>query len=248
MPIYMSFDDMRDIYLFNNARREALLAEALKQPSATQQMQFVANYFLNNLPTEQIAKIDNVSPRDILPFKYDYSFLEDYATHMVREKESRRYNGSRFGITLQQADVDKRGKEKINIYPTTYSLKMGTCIMFAAEIQRFSHDFGLPCEIVDEMAYCYDKFDGKSTEGEPIKTNRIVKMHHYYNILTIDGKKYKLDIAGALTAQDFNKEHPTIKIDPSVFYFSEDFSSKPFEDRYNKGIAPYNLKQESQPE
>ena len=35
MPIYMSFDDMRDIYLFNNARREALLAEALKQPVST---------------------------------------------------------------------------------------------------------------------------------------------------------------------------------------------------------------------
>ena len=73
----MDFYDKQQVYLFNNERRHSLLSEAQKQPSAAKKMQYVVDYFLNNLPANEIAKIDNVSPDKIKMFEYDYSFLDD---------------------------------------------------------------------------------------------------------------------------------------------------------------------------
>ena len=225
---YMSFKDKQEIYLFNCKRRQILLEEALKQETSEKRLQFVADYFLNRLSDKQTAKIDNVDSKNIVPFKHDYSFLEDYGSDLIRKNEERKWGGYNFGFTLPQADVDNRGTEKIKVFPTTYSLKMGTCIMFASELQRFAHDFGVSGKIVQVFDYCYDNFDGFSTDNKKINTDRLIKMKHFYNVFMIDGKEFKLDIAGFLTAEDFNRKHPELKIDLNEFYFSENIENNPF--------------------
>ena len=71
---------------------------------------------------------------------------------------------------------------------------------------------------------------GTTTKGKPLKTDRLVKMHHYYNIVTLNGEKLKIDIAGLLTAQDFNKNHPEATINLDDFFFSKEIAKKPFEE------------------
>ena len=137
---HMSVKQMQEMYLFNNERRARLLAEALHQPSKKAQLSFIVDYFLNNLPIDQIAKIDNVSPREVASFDYDFSYLEDYGADSVREKWHRNYGRSGYGVTLPPADVDIRTPEKAKIYPSFYALKLGTCAMFSAEIQRICHE------------------------------------------------------------------------------------------------------------
>lgn len=224
----MSFKEMHDIYVFSCERRQALLDEAMKLETPTQRIQFVADYFLNRLELSQIAKIDGVSENDVVPFKYDYSFLEDYGSDDIRRKEVRRWGKWGYGFNLPQADVDNRKKEQVGIYPSMYAIKLATCIMFASELQRFAYDFGMTGEIVQTLDYCYDNFDGTSTENKKIFTDRLIKMHHFYNVFEVDGKKYKIDIAGLLTAEDFNRNHPELAIGLEDFYFSEDLKKNPF--------------------
>ena len=244
----MSFDELKSIYEFNCKRREILLTEALKQNSPEERMRFVVDYFLNKLDAETISKIDETSPDKIVPFKYDYSFLEDYSSEHVRMRDVRQWGGNNYGFSLNQADVDNRGTEKIKIYPAVYALKMGTCIMFASEIQRFAHDFGLQSQIVEVMDYCYDNFDGLSTENKKIQTDRLIKMQHFYNLLELNGEKYKIDIAGFLTAEDFNKNHPDQKLDKNDFYFS-DKKHSPFKGIVGDGKKDIlNLSDERQPQ
>lgn len=224
-----SFYEKQLIYKLNNQIREKLSNEAQKQNSPAEQIQFVADYFLNKLPVETIAKIDDVKKSEVRPFIYDYSFLDDFSSALIRTKKPRQYAGNFYTTTQGPADDARFGTEHIKIYPTIYPLKMGTCVMFASEIQRFCHEFGVNGKIVDNFSFCYDNYDGKSTTGEVIKTDQICKMHHYYNIITIDGISYKLDIAGALTALDFNQNHPENIIFPDSFYFSKDIQNNPYD-------------------
>lgn len=247
---HMSEKQMTNIYKYNNETRERLLKLALKEPTPKKRLEFVAKYFLNALPREITAEIDGVSANNVKPFLYDYSFLEDYDSAYAREKQVREYSGGR-GVTLPVADIDVRqtgnSKDKINIYPTIYALKLGTCKMLASEIQRFAHDFNIPSEIVKKIDFCYDYFDGKNTNFVPIKTDRIIKMEHFFNVLTIDGKKYKLDLAGILTAKDFASKHPnTFKTNEKNLYFSENLNSSPFD--FPPNSKTINLLKESQAE
>ena len=224
----MSFKEKHDIYVFNCERRQKLLDEAMKLETPAQRMQFVADYFLNRLDISQIAKIDGVEEKDVVPFKYDYSYLEDYGSDDIRRREVRKWGNHNYGFNLPQADVDNRRREQVRIFPAVYAIKLGTCIMFASELQRFAYDFGIDSEIVDTLDYCYDNYDGTSTENKKIFTDRLIKMHHYYNVFEVDGKKYKIDIAGLLTAEDFNEKHPELAVDLESFYFSEDLKTNPF--------------------
>ena len=241
----MSFKEMHDIYVFNCGRREALLSEAMKLDLPEERIQFVADYFLNKLDKSVIAKIDGVTEDKVVPFKYDYSYLEDYGTDDIRRKEVRKWGDCRYGFNLPQADVDNRKKEQVRIYPAVYALKMGTCIMFASELQRFAYDFGMDGKIVQKMDFCYDKFDGKSTENKDIHTDRLIKMHHFYNVFEVDGKQFKIDIAGLLTAQDFNENHPDLKVDLNRFYFAQDSEKGPFAEIAKSGSV-LNLESEAQ--
>ena len=241
--------EMHDIYVFNCTRREALLAAAMAQENPEDKMKFVVDYFLDKLDPSVVAEIDGVSEKKIMPFKYDYSFLKDYGGAGARMPETRMWGEYNYGFSLPQADNDIRGSEKIKIFPTVYALKMGTCISFASEIQRFAHDFGIESELVQKMEYCYDYFDGVSVENKPIQSDRIIKMQHFYNVVTIDGKKYKIDIAGYLTAKDLNKNHPEINIKPEDFYFSDKIEKNPLAiavETYGQDFV--NLTSQNQPQ
>lgn len=226
--MHLSFQEKQRIYQINNQRRELLLEEAKKQNSPAEQIQFIADYFLNKLPKETICKIDGTSESSFKDFKYDYSYLDDMKSEHIRQQTSREYAPGARAETLSAVDDFRVGNEHIAIFPTTFTLKMATCIIFANEIQRFCHELGIESKIVQELTHCYDKFDGKSTEGKAIHTDQIVKMMHYYNIITIDGVNYKLDLAGALTTLEFNKNHPEHAIDPNLFYFSTELDAKPY--------------------
>lgn len=245
----MSFANMRDMYILNNERRQSLLDEALKQKGSENQMKFVVDYFLNKLSPSIVAKIDGVSKADILNFKYDYSFLEDYGSFDARTKELREWGNNNLGYSISQVDVDRRGSDKIKIYPAVYALKMGTCAMFASEIQRFSHDFGLESRIVEKLDFCYDKFDGLSVEGLEIHTDRLIKMQHFYNVVKVGGKEYKVDISGFLTAEDFNRSHPDMKVEQNDFYFSDKINSSPYAGLTDSAVrGVLNLLDEHQPQ
>lgn len=239
--MHLSDEQKRKIFLFNNNRRELLKTEADKEESIEKKIQFIAKYFLNQLSPEQTSKIDGIDSAKIPPFTYDYSMLEDFSVTAPRKKMERGGCGIFSACSMSAVDIDRRGTDKIKVYPTIFALKMGTCQMFASEIQRFAHDFNIPSKIVCEMTYCYDNFNGKDENGKPVKTDRIIKMQHFYNILTINGKEYKLDISGALTAEDFNKNHPDKKVDVMKFYFSSPETKNPFEELVKKGEEVLDL-------
>lgn len=224
----MNYQEMRDSYIFNNQRRERLLGFASKKNNNLDKLKYVVDYFLNKLPADEIAKIDNVPKASILPFEYDYSFLQGNREQFTRKQTPREYEKGKFAISLSHADNDLRVKPHIRIYPNVYTVKRGTCIMFASELKRFAVDFGIDCEIVDEFTVCYDHYDGETSEGDAYKTDRLVEMHHYYNVFNVDGETFKIDIAGALTAMDFNKNHKEQKINVKDFYFTDKLKNNPF--------------------
>lgn len=225
----LNFREMQELYIFNNHRRDMLLQEANKFDFAIEKIKFVVDYFLNNLSPEQTALIDEVPISKLSLFKYDYSFLQGHNDQFTRKQEVREYAPGRYGYTLSQCDCIRYEDELIHIYPNVYALKMATCIMFANELKRFAVEFGIDCEIVNKLTPCYDFYKGQTSEYKPLETDRIINMNHYYNIFEFDGVKYKIDIAGALTAADFNANHPEQKIDLTKFYFSTDLSENPFE-------------------
>ena len=121
--------------------------------------------------------------------------------------------------------------------------------MFASEIQRFVKEFGLDGKIVEGFYDCYDYFDGKNQENLKIKTDRIIKMDHAFNSINIDGVDVKVDVAGILTAEDYNTNHPEQpKINPDDFYFSANFSKNPFGEQLALLAASQNEESQQQPQ
>ena len=227
----MNFFEMAEVYAFNNARRERLLNKAKAQGSKLEQIRFVVDYFLNNLPVSEILEIDCVDPTYLKLFEYDYSFIDD---SIPRKQTFEFYTPNKMAITLHQADNDKRNGKIAKIYPTIFALKKGTCKMFANEIKRFAMDFDIDCEIIEEPAYCYDGFCGTNIKNQPVEKNNLCLMHHYYNIIKIDGKEYKIDIANFLSALDYLKNNPETKpFSIEDFYFSPDLESNPFNEIKN---------------
>lgn len=241
---YYQDNYLSKIYAFNNEQRDRLAEAASKFETPEEKLKFVALYFVNGLAPEVIAKIDGTSISSVQEFKYDYSFLEDLSSNINRKREVRNFcNGSGFlTTTLNQGDCVRCGKTQVRIFPSFYAIKMGTCVMFANEIKRFAHEFGIDCDIVESLEYCYDNFNGKTTANKPLKTDQLVKMHHYYNVVTMNGEKLKLDIAGLLTAQDFNRNHPEAAVNLEDFFFSKNIKAKPFEEanKILKAAQPNN--------
>lgn len=222
----LDFFDLQHVFLFNNSRRQNILDHAHQKPTVYEQLKFVVDYFLNNLSIEETAKLDSTTTEIVMPFIYDYSFVEDYKT-FARDQFGREYEPGVFCCSLPMAMNDDVNHD-LCVFPALFATKMGTCIMFANEIARIGLDLGFECEIVQSIEPFYDNFNGFNTNKEPVHTDQITKMRHYYNIVTLDGKKYKIDIAGALSAMQFNVNHPENPIDINQFYFSTDLHSKPF--------------------
>lgn len=236
----MDFYSLQKIYTFNNLRRARFINRAKKMPSDREKAQFVVDYFTNNLPKDVVADIDDVGVNLVEDFSYDYSFVRGNETPFYRKQESSRYPGG-FGITLTCADRDVEVEGNPKIYPTIYSLKKGTCIIFANEIKRVMANLGIKCEIVEtpDCVDCYDRFEGTDVEYNKISVNDIKKIRHYYNIIEIDGVKYKIDISGYLTAQDFNKYKPEKykeTIDTNRFCMTEDLYGNPFEEIKSRSL------------
>lgn len=222
-----------EIYRFNNSQRDKILEEALKLETPEEQLRFVTLYMTNSLPIETIAKIDGVEPDKVLPFIYDYSFLEHISADDPRHKIVRPFcNYTGFSSSLSQGDSAGFGKNQVRIFPAVYAVKMGTCVIFANEIKRFAQEFGLECDIVETNALCYDNFKGSTHFHNKMEVDRLIDMHHYYNVITLGGERYKIDIAGFLTAKDFNTNHPEAAVKYEDFFFSKDLSYNPYMDAH----------------
>ena len=227
----MNYFEMAEVYQFNNARRERLLDKANQLSTKLEKIKFVVDYFLNNLPLSEILEIDSVDPLYLNFFRYDYAFLDDT---IPRKQSPDYYNLTASAITLHSVDNDIRNGQRAKIYPTIFALKKGTCKMFANEIKRFAMDFDIDCEIISENSYCYDNFLGYNVNDEIVEINDLHLMHHYYNIITIDGIEYKIDIAGFLSALDYLKNNPKIEsFDIDEFYFSQSLERNPFNEIKN---------------
>ncbi|MBE5758130.1 MAG: hypothetical protein E7345_04315 [Clostridiales bacterium] len=242
MPNYneMSPEDMQRIYTYNNLRRARLLNRANKLSTDKEKAQFIVDYFTNNLPKNIIAEIDDVEEKDVVNFTYDYSYVKGGETPFARKQQRIKYPlGHGMTLSCVDRDFDVDGRPKI--YPTIFSLKSGTCVMFAHEIKRLLSSLNINCQIIETEhgVDCYDHFDGMDTQGNKINVNTIKKIKHAYNIIELDGKQIKIDIAGYLTANDYNNNHPLGKshpIDPTKFCMTEDISHNQFEEVSSNSI------------
>ena len=225
----------------NDSRREVLINKALELNSESERAQFIIDYFTSQLPKSVIAEIDGVNEKDVVPFQYDYSWISGNETPFARKQKSVKSpigEGKTFSIGLHDRDVPGNPI----IYPSVIGLKLGTCKVFSHEIARLMHSVGVECTIIEteNPVDCYDLFEGADEEGNHISVNTIKPIKHIYNVLTINGKQYKVDIAGYLTAIDYNKNNPNgIKnpIDINQFIMNEDLSSQPFTEALANGIA-----------
>ena len=216
----------------NDARRDNLINKALELDGEMARAKFIVDYFTSQLPKNIIAEIDGVNEKDVVPFQYDYSWIKGSETPYARKQikvKSPVGEGSTFSIGLLDIDVPGRPM----IYPSIIGLKLGTCKSFSHEMARLMHSVGVECKIVEteHPEDCYDLFEGADVEGNHISVNTIKPIYHFYNVLTINGKEYKVDISGYLTAQDYNKNHPDgIKdpIDITQFIMNENLECKPF--------------------
>ena len=66
---------LTNIYKFNQKRREKLLSLAQNEKTPQKKLEFVAKYFLNSLPVEIIAEIDEVSADKVKPFLFRILYL-----------------------------------------------------------------------------------------------------------------------------------------------------------------------------
>ena len=67
----MNYFEMAEVYAFNNARREKLLNRANQFDTKLEKIKFVVDYFLNNLPINELLEIDEVEPLFLKLFEYD---------------------------------------------------------------------------------------------------------------------------------------------------------------------------------
>ena len=234
----MSPRQIGEILECNEKRRDNLLEMAKALDSKSARAQFVVDYFTNKLPKGTIASIDEVDANNISNFSYDYSFVKGNESFEARTQKSVGFSysgGYVSGKTIMSTGNDLSIDGGPKIFPSIFALKMGTCTMFAHEMKRLMAELDVPCELIEtnKAIDCYDLYSGKDeVEGNEINVNAIKKMYHAYNIITINNQPLKVDIAGYLTAQDFNEKHPIGRenpIDPDNFYFSPNINENPFQ-------------------
>ena len=231
----------RKIMTLNDIRRENLINKAKEIPNDYDRAIFIINYFTSNLPKDIIAQIDEVKENEVVDFKYDYSYINASETPFARKQipvKSPIGEGTTFSIGLHDRDVPGRPM----IYPSVLALKLGTCKIFSHELARLFYSANIKCDIFEtEYAVdCYDIFNGTDEDGNRINVNTIKPIHHIYNIITIDNKQYKVDIAGYLTAKDYNQFNPDgIKnpIDINKFILTEDLENNPFSEAKANSIS-----------
>ena len=201
-------------------------------------LEFLVNYFLNDIDPKIAMQIDETTC--FYPFKYDYSFI--YLPGQGRIQEQRNCGKNIYSISLSESITDSSMSQfddagtKISPleFATMFALKMGTCKMLANEFQRLMfysfvdniQDYNLAnrfdmtnlCRIINKKALCYDHFEGKLEDTlKSVKIDEIRQMNHFFNVVFIDGKIYKIDLAGALTMKDYALDHSLKNADLSSF-------------------------------
>ncbi|MCQ2555716.1 MAG: hypothetical protein MJ149_00080 [Clostridia bacterium] len=228
----MTEKELVNMYEFGKQRRARLL-QACNQHTGKgkdtaedkmKKVKFVVDYFLNRLNKDLIKQIDGT--QEFKPFMYDYSFLDS----KVAKKEFKKveYAEGHIGQSWANVDIDRRNKQA-DIYPSTYALKMATCTMLAREMMRICLDLGIDAEVKNASAYFYDCYEN---EKDKVYLDNINLTRHYWIEIKLDGVIYKVDLAGALVAEDWNKNHPEFKIDiDKSFIFVDPQTANPF-DKY----------------
>ena len=220
------------IMLLSRKRFQNLVnyAKSIKDPM--ERLTFLIDYFLNKTDESVAKQIDETN--SFMPFEYDYSFL--YLPGEERIARNRSCGSWLSSTSLADSisdpnvvQINNQGQKSFSHeYVSMFATKMGTCKMIANEFQRlmfycFADDCQKPnqsnraninnlCAIINKDAFCYDFYDSKS-----LKVNEVRLMNHYYNVVTIGGKKYKIDIAGALTMLDYAKNFGQKNPDLSSF-------------------------------
>jgi len=201
--IMASFLTNKSMFLLNEQRRAKLRDNASLMSTQFDKIQYICNCFLKD-------------------YRFDYSVLISKTETEDRPQEYVTFEwqgGSFMNATVAMVSPDE--KHGISLSPSVHALKMGTCAIFSAELEWFAKEFGIKCERIQKVMFCYD--DYKKVKSE----NKIRQMIHHYVVMDLDGSKYKIDVAGALMAMDYNKNN-TVKINPADFMFVEPDKVNPF--------------------
>ncbi|MBQ8451776.1 MAG: hypothetical protein IJ538_03260 [Clostridia bacterium] len=211
-------------------RYKNLIKHAKKISNDEEKLAYLIKYFLNELDSEEIKQIDGTS--EFIPFIFDYSFLYDPREN--RQQSFRFCEGLHIRSSCE-ALTDSRLSSKPKEYATVFAAKMATCEMLANEFQRLmfdafvenSNDYDLfnkypidnLCKIIcREKENCYDHYEGYfMATDKSVKIDRVIPMLHYYNLVTLNGKKYKVDLAGSLMAMDYAKNNGLKGVDLTDF-------------------------------
>ena len=185
---------------------------------------------------EQVSNIDGefdkiafIVEKFLSEYKFDYSVLKSPIEFNDRRQYMMpfEYKGRTFFCSTTRP-LDTEEKYRLPMTPSLHSLKMGTCFSFSTELEWFAKEFGINNEKINEVVTCYDGYQTVKPENE------IRRMLHYYMIMNLDGKDYKIDVAGALMAMDYKKKYPQVDISASDFVFVEPNRENPFDKLLNK--------------
>ncbi|MBO4412443.1 MAG: hypothetical protein J5779_00285 [Clostridia bacterium] len=169
-------------------REHKSLLKKTKDMKVLQKIEYICNYFVDN-------------------YGYDYSVLNPQGCKKRKQLVKRVfYYKKNYDCTTVQTILNENVNEKkIELSPSLHLMKLGTCSSFSAEMEYFLAQFEIPYKKFNEVAICYDK------DYPGAKNGKLRPMLHYFLAAKIDGQLYKIDIASAIMAKDFNQieEHKT---------------------------------------
>lgn len=176
-------------------------------------------------------KIEHICDYFTKNYKYDYSILNPQNCQPRKPIVKRvPYYKNHYECTTVQKilNVDVDG-EKLTLSPSLHLMKLGTCSTFSAEMKYFLTKFGVKYKEINEVSICYDRDYPKTKYG------KIRPMLHYYLVTKFDNELYKIDIAGAIMAKDYNeKSEDGTRVDFAAMTKTKNPHKSPFEKLFKK--------------
>lgn len=214
----ISYDALKNLKDCNHELRLKLKDEASAFSSEFDKMQYICQKFLTE-------------------YEYNYSgltYINEFYNGRPHKTKTFVHNGKSYkacAINVYNAifdDGDKKPNET-QVFHYVHALKMGVCKSFAQEIEWFAKEFNLKSEVVKCGTIGYDGWvNPKGEYTFPVLTEQ----EHFYNVVTLDGVEYKIDIAGALMAKDYSKRFPNRQVSPQQFVMVGKHTKSPFVAEY----------------
>lgn len=201
----------------SNNVREGLLNEAERYNTKEEQLKFICDIMVN-------------------AYTYDYSvvFQKTKDGFIDESKFWQRcfsIDGKTFSTASLKMIYPSTRYKNISLSPSVHAIRMGTCATFSAEIAWFCEELGIPYSRKKDLLDCFDNLN---------TPNAIVPVTHEWVEIELDGKKKKIDIAGAIMAKDLKSKYPNFNINSDEFLLGEVNTTNPFaiiREEFNNQLA-----------